>query len=230
MISATEGQVPRKLAFAFLAAIVLITPLVLGSWFALCPEYGDPACPGTAAPQNYFPAVRAASSGLVELFLVINLIVPYIFPLGYIAIAMVSWRRAPWLTAIGLVCGWLGSIAWGFIADELFIWTSLAFANRDAILADLLRRNAADWHLTAVGATWVLGHLFGYLFLGIALWRSRAVPRWSATLLIAAVPIMGPFAYGFRQNIFQILSYVMVAAACVPVARSLLGRMVPQQP
>jgi hypothetical protein len=57
--------------------------------------------------------------------------------------------------------------------------------------------------------------------LGIALLRARVVPIWSGLLLMVAVPIMGPLAYGFGVNTLQLLGYLMVATACLPVARVL---------
>jgi hypothetical protein len=215
---------PRQLVFGFFAVMMIITPLVMASWFGLCPQYGDPACPGTARPQDFFPAVRSAPSALLHLFLVVNLVVPYVFPLGFIGLAMVSWRRSQWLTTLGLACGWIGSIAWGFIADELFIWTLMAGAHQDATFGALLQTDVADWHILAVGAGWVIGHLLAYLFLGIALLRGKAVPSWSGIFIIAAVPIMGPFAYGFKQNALQIIGYLMVSAACIPAAKSLVSQ------
>lgn len=86
----------------------------------------------------------------------------------------------------------------------------------------LLKANAASWDLTVVGAGWVIGHLFAYVLLGIAFLRTRSMPRWSAIAIIAAAPLMGPLAYGFKQNGFQIGGFVMVAAACIPVAIRLM--------
>lgn len=214
----------ERLRLGFFAVVIVITPVVMASWFALCPQYGDPACPGTANPTAYFPAVRAAPAGLLQLFLIINLVVPYLYPLSFIGMAMASWRNAPYLTAAGLAGGWLASIAWGFIADELFVWTLLAGAHNDSVLGPLLKSNAANWHVLVVGAGWVIGHLLAYVFLGIAYLRRADLPKWSGILLIAAAPIMGPFAYGFGQNGLQLLGFVMVSAACLPAAQALLVR------
>jgi len=214
----------RGLLFGFFAVVIVITPLVLMSWFALCPQYGDPACPGTANPIAYFPAVRSAPAILLQLFLVVNLVVPYLYPLSFIGMALVSWRSAPYLSVAGVTSGWLGSIAWGFIADELFVWTLLAGTHQDTLLGPLLKDDAANWHVLVVGAGWVIGHLLAYVFLGIAFLRTRDLPKWSGILVIAAAPIMGPLAYGFKQNVLQLVGFAMVSAACVPAARALLAR------
>jgi hypothetical protein len=214
---------PRRLVYVFFAVVIVVTPILVSSWFGLCPQYGDPACPGTARPIDFLPAVRAAPPVLLNLFLAVNLAIPYLYPLSFVGMAMVSWRSAPYLTIVGASFGWVASIAWGFIADELFVWTSMAGRHRDSQIAPLLQANATSWHVTAVGAGWVIGHLFAYIFLGIAFLRIRTLPRWSPILLIVAVPIMGPLAYGLRLGVLQILGYLLVAVVCVPAARSLLA-------
>lgn len=209
----------------FLAVAVVVTPLVMMSWFALCPQYGNPACPTTAMPLAAIVTFRSAPGGLLQLFLDVNLIVPYLFPLGFIAIAVVAWRRAPWLTTLGLAFGWVSSIAWGYIADSNFMISRMATGRHDAEFAALYSSYIGDLRLlVGVGGGWVLGHLLAYLLLGMALLRSRVVPVLSGLLLVAAVPIMGPLAYGFGSNALQLLGYLMVAVACLPVARQLARR------
>ncbi len=218
------AQTPRRLLFWFFAVLIVVVPLVMASWFALCPQYGDPACPTNARPLDVFAAYRAAPPTLMQLFLLVNLAVAYLFPLGYIGMGLVSWRRSPRLTALGVVCGWLGAIAWGYIAGQIVLLAQMAQARHDTEFAALERAYFADWHLLAVAIGWVAGHLLGYLFLGLAFLRAKVVPAWSALLVVAAVPIMGPFAYGFQQNVLQILGYLMVAVACIPAARTLISR------
>jgi len=216
------GSTARWLVAAFFALAIIFTPLLMASWFALCPEYGDPACPGTSHPQDYFPAVRAAQGQLLQLFLLINLLVPYIFPLGFIGMGLASWRRAPWLTIVGVAFGWISAIAWGPVADQIFTWTTMARENHDATFAALLLAVVADWHVYfGVGAVWVIGHLLAYIILGVAFWRARVAPAWSAIVIVLAAPVMGPLAYGFQQNALQIFGYLMVAVASIPVARYL---------
>jgi hypothetical protein len=206
----------------FFAVMVVVAPLVVTTWFALCPQYGNPACPTTATPLDAIIAFRAAPGALLQLFLDVNLVVPYLLPLGFIGIALATWRRAPWLTTLGLAAGWVSSIAWGYIADSNFMISRMAGGGHDAEFAALYSSYIGDVRLlVGVGGGWVLGHLLAYLLLGIALLRARVVPIWSGLLLMVAVPVMGPLAYGFGANALQLLGYLMVATACLPVAREL---------
>ena len=160
----------------------------------------------------------------MQLFLLINLAVAYLFPLGYVGMGLVSWRRSPWLTALGVVCGWLGAVAWGYIAGDSVLLVHMAQAGHDAEFAALQRAFFADWHVLAVAIGWVVGHLLGYLFIGLAFLRAKVVPRWSGVLVVGAVPAMGPLAYGFQQSALQIVGYLMIAAACIPAASTLFSR------
>lgn len=72
--------------------------------------------------------------------------------------------------------------------------------------------------------SWVLGHLLGYLLLGLAL--VRMAPRWVGWLLIVAVPLQ-MIAYPTQQGIFQILGFFLVFLASLPVAWALLHRVAP---
>jgi len=226
-VTTATAEIGRRLLFWFFAVAIVVVPLVMASWFGLCPQYGDPACPTNARPLDVLAAYRAAPPTLMQLFLFVNLAVAYLFPVGYIGMGLVSWQRSAWLTAVGVVCGWLGAIAWGYIADQNVLLVHMAQIRHDAEFAALERAYFADWHVLAVAIGWVAGHLFGYLFLGLAWLRAKVVPLWSALLLVAAVPIMGPFAYGLQQNALQILGYLMVAVACIPAALTLVSRSRP---
>jgi len=71
---------------------------------------------------------------------------------------------------------------------------------------------------------WVIGHLLGYVLLGIALLRARVIPRWAAWLIIVSAPVMGPIAYGTGLGLLQVLGYVLVFIGSVPAAIAMLRR------
>src|SRR5207237_10779536 len=98
--------------------VIVVAPLVMAGWFALCPQYGDPACPTNARPLDVLAAYRAAPPTLMQLFLFVNLAVAYLFPVGYIGMGLVSWQRSASLTAVGVVRGRLGALRGAYIAGE----------------------------------------------------------------------------------------------------------------
>ena len=69
---------------------------------------------------------------------------------------------------------------------------------------------------------WLFGHLLGYVLLGIALARARAIPLWAACLIVASAPLMGPIAYGTGLGLLQVLGFVLVFIGSVPAALAML--------
>ncbi|WP_405060294.1 hypothetical protein OG474_01280 [Kribbella sp. NBC_01505] len=96
--------------------------------------------------------------------------------------------RAPWLTAIALlllVPGYL-SLPWASSGD-VFTWS----AGQAGLDAGAITRAAEITHGSAdiAGVVFVVGHVLGTILLGIALWRSRMVPRWAAVATAISQPI-----------------------------------------
>jgi hypothetical protein len=133
---------------------------------------------------------------------------------------MLAMRKAPWISTIGIACGWVGSVPWGFIAGSMFYFTAAARLRQDTSFALL-----HSWQglfsfpeMLTVAGGWVIGHLLGYVLLGIALFRARVIPRWASLLIVAAAPLMGPIAYGTNIGFIQVLGYVCVFVGSVPAA------------
>ncbi|MEV6108667.1 DUF4386 family protein [Streptomyces sp. NPDC051940] len=125
-------------------------------------------------------------------------------------------RRAPRLTAAALlllVPGYL-SLGWMAGADAL-LWSG---ARADLPQDAFVRLYDAVHPTTDIAViVFVLGHLVGTVLLGIALWRTRAVPRWAAVLVVgcqplhlasvvAGVPALDLFAWGLNAAGFAAAS------------------------
>jgi hypothetical protein len=208
-----------------LAAIAVLAPIVASGWFALCPQYGNPSCPTSADPGAALAAVQAAPAGLESVFLLANLLAPYLVPMSILGLGLVAWPWSPRLALSGVVLGWIGAIPWGLFAQGLF--NTSAVAGVPGATAGYVAATAqffGDWHVLAIAAGWVLGHLLGYLLLGLALRRAAPVPQWAGTLMVIAVPIMGPVAYGSGLGVLQVGGYLAIALASIPVALTLVRR------
>jgi hypothetical protein len=212
----------RVLQRALLAACILVAPLVMASWFALCPEYGNPGCPDTSNPLGNLVAYRAAGPVLLQAFLWLNVLVPYLFPLGYLALGLVAMWRAPWLATLGVICGWVGSAPWGLVTDRSFLLADLATMGNDPFSVDLITRLNQHPAFLLMATGWFFGHMLGYVLLGLALARARAVARWAGYLIVVAAPVMGPIAYGTGLGLVQVLGFVLVFIGSVPAAFAML--------
>jgi len=199
---------------------MLLAPLTVSLWFGLCPEYGNPACPvGTSATLVAF---RAANPLLLQLFFVVTVLAAYIYPLSYIYLGRLAMKRSPWLATIGIACGFVGSVVWSLFAGETFWINSLAQLGFDTQLPMLGKAYVANWGVFVMHGGWVIGHLLGYVLLGIALARARVIPLWAAWLLIVSPLLMGPLAYGTGLGLLQVLGYVLVFVGSVPAALTML--------
>lgn len=215
----TADPAYRKVCRALLTACIVLAPLTLAAWFALCPQYGNPACPSQGTALEAF---RAANPLLMQIFLLVTFIAPYVYPMSYIGLGLLAFKGSPWLAMIGVICGWVGSIPWGFVADQMFLLDEMARLGNDALFATLIQRYFSNWETFAVFIGWVLGHLLGYVLLGIALARARAIPLWAASLLVIAAPLMGPLAYPTHLGILQVLGYILVLIGSIPAALAML--------
>lgn len=224
----TTDPAYRKLHRVFLAACILLAPLVLAGWFTLCPQYGDPTCPNTTQPDAVFAAFRAANPTLLRIFFWLNLLVPYLYPISYIGLGLVSMKKSPWWSTIGIAFGWLGSIAWGFIAGYIVILNTAIQLDQDVSFTALAKAFFSNPQILIIATGWVIGHWGGYMLLGIAFWRAQVIPRWAAFLILISGPLMGPLAYGLtialgtNLGILQVLGFVLVFIGSIPAAWVLL--------
>jgi hypothetical protein len=223
----SNGKEPfyRKVQRLFIAFCIATAPLTMAGWFALCPQSSDPACPNVTDPLAAVAAFREASPLRTQLFLTCSVIAPYICPISYLGLGMLAMRKAPWTSTLGIACGWVGSVPWGFIADSMFYFTAAAHLGQDTSFALLHSRQGlfAFPQMMTVAGGWVIGHLLGYVLLGIALFRARVIPRWASCLIVAAAPVMGPIAYGTNIGLVQPLGYMCVFAGSVPAAVVTMG-------
>jgi hypothetical protein len=229
MASATvrgfRGPAYRRVQRAILALCIVAAPLALASWFALCPQTSDPACPNVQDPAAAVAAFRGVDALHLRLFLIVSALAPYVAPVGHLGLGLVAMRRAPWLATLGILCGWVGSVPWGFTADSMFYFAAAVRLGQDAAFALLHSRQGlfAFPELIIVAGGWVIGHLLGYILLGAALLRARAAPRWAGWLIIAGAPLMGPIAYGAKIGWIQVAGYLAVLAGSAPAALAMLG-------
>ncbi len=221
----TADPVYCKLHRALLALCIVLAPLILSLWFGLCPTgANDAACPDQGSTLAVFATFRPMNPQLMQLFLFLSLLLPYLYALSYVGLGLLAMKRSPWLATLGMVCGFAAGVVWAVIADSVTMLLSMAQNGLNPLFVTVEHHYYANWLIVTFGAFWVVGHLFAYVLLGIALLRARVIPRWAAWLLIVSAPIMGPIAYGIGVGLLQILGFVLVFIASVPVALAFFRR------
>jgi len=167
-------------------------------------------------------AFRTDNPLLLQLFFGVTFISAYIYPLSYIGLGRLAMKRSPWLSTIGIACGFVGSVVWSLFAGETFWLAAATHVDFDTQFLMLGKAYVANWVVLAMHGGWVIGHLLGYVLLGIALLRARVTPRWAAWLLIGSPLLMGPLAYGTGLGLLQVLGYVLVFIGSIPAALAML--------
>jgi hypothetical protein len=200
---------------AGLAACIVLAPLVLFLGFAFDPTGGVP--PGGRATVAAFQAVSPLR---VQLFLWFNAVTPYFFPLSYIGLGLLALRRSPVLATAGIVLGLLGSLPFGFFVEAEATVAHVAQLGDSAAFEALIRDISSEGVIVFLQISWVVGHLLGYLLLGIALIRARAIPLWSASLIILGLPFQAA-AYIAHQGLLQLLCFGLIFIGSIPAAWAL---------
>ncbi|MFF3584984.1 hypothetical protein [Streptomyces mirabilis] len=142
--------------------------------------------PNTSSSSGARIDAFAAHAGSVGAALTADIFVMLLGAATVLA-ALLAWRHSPKLAG---VAGWLGMIS----GSAMIFLIALDFATHAAVGVD---RKAASKLLDNITGTpqfvpflilGLLGGLVAMVCLGIALWRTRAVPRWAAVALIAYEP------------------------------------------
>src|SRR5437868_9372938 len=159
----------RKLHRALLAMCIIIAPVVLFLGFAFDPTGGV----GVPSSVSVLAAdFRAASPLQVQLFLYFNAVTPYFFPLSFIGLGLLAMRRSPWLATIGMIFGLAGSLPFAVFVGPEAIAASLGQLGVSTSAAALWQYVNSQGAFLLLGGSWVIGHLLGYVIIGIALIRS----------------------------------------------------------
>jgi hypothetical protein len=205
----------RTFQRACLAACIIIAPLVLFLGFAFDPTGGLGVLEnlhGVAA------SLKAVSPLQIQCFLYLNAVTVYFFPLSFIGLGLLAMRRSPWLATIGMIFGLAGSLPFGvFVALEALAFRVASSAPTVPIYQSVNTQGS----IFLLGASWVVGHLVGYILIGVALLRSRAIPWWAASLFIVGIPFQAA-GYGTRQNILQLICFALIFIGSIPAALAML--------
>ena len=105
-----------------------------------------------------------------------------------LGVARLTRRRAPRLTAAAVILAVPGYLSLGWLtSSDLLVWAGVRQDVDPRALTPMLE--AAHPTSNIAAAVFVLGHVLGTVLLGLAMWRSRAVPRWAVVLTIVAQPL-----------------------------------------
>ena len=124
--------------------------------------------------------------------IICDLLVAFMLP-AVLYLMRLAGPRAPRLTLIGgavAFAAWLAGL-FSVGASDLLYRPAAQLADR-ASAVSLVHAVTSDAAFVVPEVLFIVGHVLGMLLLGIALWRSRAVPRWAAALVGLAPLVQVP--------------------------------------
>ncbi len=205
----------RRVSRWLLAVLLPIGPAVVAVQRFVLPY-------GTTDGPEVVVAKVAADPQAQSVLLWLALIGLFTLVPGVLGVARLTRRRAPRTTAAAvllLVPAFL-SMGW-LVGSDVLLWVGVR-AGIDQ--PTLVRLYSTDHPTTMVAAAvFVLGHVVGMVVLGVALWRSGAVPRWAAVLTALAQPLHFTAAVLLGSPALDLaawgLNVVGFAAAAVAILR-----------
>jgi len=208
----------HKFHRACLAVCIVLAPVVLFLGFAFDPT-GGVGVPSSAAVVA--AEFKAASPLQIQLFLYFNAVTVYFFPLSFIGLGLLAMRRSPWLATIGMIFGLAGSLPFAVFVGPEALAASLGQLGASASVIAVWEYVRAQGAIFLLSGSWVVGHLLGYILLGIALIRSRAIPLWAAILIIVGIPFQAA-GYGMHVSILQLICFALIFLGSIPAALAML--------
>jgi|tagenome__1003787_1003787.scaffolds.fasta_scaffold20780634_2 hypothetical protein len=197
-----------------LAVVAPLPVLAKGIWYLLIPVEGDADFPTTVAAFREHPTLVGNLRWFDAVFIV--LLLPATF-----AVAWVARRGAPRLATAGASLALLGCLAGfgllgGIDTPELLTAVYKADPNAMSAVYDAVRLDPVG---LIAGLFFIVGIVFGLGLLGVALWRSRAVPAWVGIALMIG-GITHPFLPGHvAQGVGLFLAEVGFVGAAVALLR-----------
>lgn len=144
-------------------------------------------------------------------------------------------NRTGWLGLAGFLITLLPMLVlMGISVVDMLLWPSIASVQPDMILNAEGEFNQTSGPFAATIALVVpfsmIGAL-GFILLGIAIWRSDVLPRWSGLLLAIAGPLymIGPGFVPHHALLTNLLAYAPIAATSLWLGLSLWNRAELQQ-
>jgi len=216
----TVPMIYRFQRLFFAASIVLGTAAILVAAFANPPYYGSQAGVASAIATN------ATDSDLMDqTHLVAQLIAAYLLPLGFLTMAWLANRRSPWLASIGAFIALLGFLPLALYVGQDALFYDIARWGSNPQFVDLAQRWNNDGIMAYYGIMFGLGTVFGPTLLGIALWRSRAIPVWAAICLtFSRLPVfLFPFVSYHVESAIVLAGVVLLFIGSIPAALAVLN-------
>jgi hypothetical protein len=204
----------RYVQNVFLAAGIGLAPVTLTLYATLAPFLRGNGSTAIAANLAANPLTN-------QLHLVFGVATGFLLPIGSLGMAVLTYKRAPWLATLGGILGLVGWLPWSPLMALEALTYDMAQMGGGPQFAALWDRFNADAVMTFYLLFYIVCHLISVVLLGLALWRAQVVPAWSAWALVLTSPLT-IIAFPTRSSIVFDLVYVLFLLGSLPAAYAML--------
>ncbi len=205
--------------------LILAICVVLGILAMLAVVVTSPQYYGT---QNGVPAMMStfasANTTLMQAHFFSDELAIYLLPVSFLAMAWLAMRRSPWLASFAMLVVFISTVPFAAFAAQDGLTYDLAHMGSNPLLVTIAEQFNNDGIMSYYNALFIIGTVLAPFLIGIALWRTKAVPRWAAALITFGRLLV--FAYPFIQTIpgvyIQTLSWSIVLIGSIPAAMAIM--------
>lgn len=180
--------------------------------------------------QNGIPvmvvAFSTANPALMQAHFIVGVLTVYLLPVSLLTMAWLAMRRSPWLASTAMLVVCITTIPFAAFSAQDALTYDLVRMGNNPLFVTIAQRFNDDGVMSYYNALFIVGTTFAPALVGIALWRSRAVPLWAAILITFSrflVFLVYPFAQSFLLGVFiQLLSWTPLFIGSIPAALAML--------
>lgn len=221
--SYVEKSVPLiyRLQRWFFAASVILGTAATCIMVATNPGYYN----SQTGEAGLLAGYASANVVMIQIHLISSVITFYLLPIGLLVMAWLAMRRAPWLASLGALLVLLGMLPLPAIGTAVESLTyDIVRMGSNPLLITMVQRFNTDGIMSYYNLVDVPGIVFGPTLIGLALWRSRAVPVWAAVLVTVSrlLVFLFPLFPSLPGEYLQLPSCVLLFIGSIPAAPAML--------
>lgn len=180
--------------------------------------------------QNGIPvmvvAFSTANPVLMQTHFIVGVLTVYLLPVSLLTMAWLAMRRSPWLASTAVLVVFLTTFPFAAFSAQDALTYDLVRMGNDPLFTTIAQRFNDDGVMSYYNTLFIIGTTFAPALVGIALWRSRAVPLWAAVLITFGrflVFLVYPFTQSFLPGVYiQLLSWTPLFIGSIPAALAML--------
>ncbi|HEV2661989.1 MAG TPA: hypothetical protein VGU68_15370 [Ktedonobacteraceae bacterium] len=210
---ASSLPVYRRVQHRLLGICILLAPLTVSiyimTWITIR---------GSSATYHdsltYIQSVAALSNSINTIHLTFGILATIFLPLGYLGMAMLGMKRAPWLATISAIFALVGWAPFGAIISLDILAYAVARGGSIPQLVTFWGQFNADPFIMTFQYIYIIGHLISAILLGILLGRTRLIPAWAAWAFALSSPAtMFLFAFHLFPQLVWIVCALLIIGA-----------------